>query len=124
MDNIIIESTKSTPKVIGDTQTGNLTLSGNLFPENSIIFFKPIYNWITDLSKQCNSFEIEFELNYISSSSVIQILKTMQLVEELNSDSNIKFIWKYEEDDEDIQKLGEEFNKLTKSPMDLISVDV
>ena len=124
MDNLIIESTKSTPKVIGDTQTGNLTLSGNLFPENSIIFFKPIYKWITDLSKQCNSFEIEFELNYISSSSVIQILKTMQLVEELNSDSNIKFIWKYEEDDEDIQKLGEEFNKLTKSPMDLISLDV
>ena len=124
MDNLIIESTKSTPKVIGDTQIGNLTLSGNLFPENSIIFFKPIYNWITDLSKQCNSFEVEFELNYISSSSVIQILKTMQLVEELNPDSEIKFIWKYEEDDEDIQKLGEEFNKLTKSPMDLISIDV
>ena len=124
MDNLIIESTKSTPKVIGDTQIGNLTLSGNLFPENSIIFFKPIYNWITDLSKQCNSFEVEFELNYISSSSVIQILKTMQLVEELNQDCKIKFIWKYEEDDEDIQKLGEEFNKLTKSPMDLISIDV
>ena len=124
MDNLIIESTKSTPKVTGDTQIGNLTLSGNLFPENSIIFFKPIYNWITDLSKQCNSFEVEFELNYISSSSVIQILKTMQLVEELNQDSKIKFIWKYEEDDEDIQKLGEEFNKLTKSPMDLISIDV
>ena len=124
MDNLIIESTKSTPKVIGDTQIGNLTLSGNLFPENSIIFFKPIYNWITDLSKQCNSFEVEFELNYISSSSVIQILKTMQLVEELNPDSEIKFIWKYEEDDEDIQKLCEEFNKLTKSPMDLISIDV
>jgi hypothetical protein len=124
MDNLIIESTKSTPKVIGDTQTGNLTLSGNLFPENSIIFFKPIYNWITELSKQCNSFKVEFELNYISSSSVIQILKTMQLFEESNPDGNIKFIWKYEEDDEDIQKLGEEFNKLTKSPMDLISLDV
>ena len=51
-------------------------------------------------------------------------IKTMQLVEELNQDSKIKFIWKYEEDDEDIQKLGEEFNKLTKSPMDLISIDV
>jgi hypothetical protein len=124
MENLTIENTKSTPKVIGNTETGNLTLSGNLFPENSIIFFKPIYSWITDLSKQNNSFEIEFELNYISSSSVIQILKTMQLVEELNSSGNIKFIWKYEVDDEDIQKLGEEFNKLTKSPMDLIAIDV
>ena len=109
MDNLIIESTKSTPKVIGDTQLGNLTLSGNLFPENSIIFFKPIYNWIKDFSKQCNSFEVEFELNYISSSSVIQILKTMQLVEELNPNSKIKFIWKYEEDDEDIQKLRNKY---------------
>ena len=55
MENLTIENTKSTPKVIGNTETGNLTLSGNLFPENSIIFFKPIYSWITDLSKQNNS---------------------------------------------------------------------
>lgn len=124
MDNLNIESTKSTPKVIGDAQKSNLIFSGNLFPENSIIFFKPIYNWIKDLSKHNNGFNLEFELNYISSSSVIQILKTMQLVEELYSVDKIKFIWKYEIDDEDIQKLGEEFNKLTKSSMDLISVDV
>ncbi|MDG2343633.1 MAG: SiaC family regulatory phosphoprotein [Flavobacteriales bacterium] len=124
MENLTIESTKSTPKVIGNAETGNLTLSGNLFPENSILFFKPIYTWISDLSKHSNVFNLEFELNYISSSSVIQILKTMQLIEELYSTDKTQFIWKYEIDDEDIQKLGEEFNKLTKSPMDLIAVDV
>ena len=124
MENLTLESTKSTPKVIGNAETGNLTLSGNLFPENSIIFFKPIYTWISDLSKHSNVFKLEFELNYISSSSVIQILKTMQLVEELYSKDKTQFIWKYEVDDEDIQKLGEEFNKLTKAPMDLIAIDV
>ena len=124
MENLTLESTKSTPKVIGNAETGNLTLSGNLFPENSIIFFKPIYTWISDLSKHSNVFNLEFELNYISSSSVIQILKTMQLVEELYSTDKTQFIWKYEVDDEDIQKLGEEFNKLTKAPMDLIAIDV
>ena len=123
MENLTIESTKSTPKVIGNAQTGNLTLSGNLFPENSIIFFKPIYSWITELSKKNDDFEIEFELNYISSSSVIQILKTMQLIEELYANEKIKFKWKYEIDDEDIQKLGEEFDKLTNSSMELIPVD-
>ncbi|MBM77836.1 MAG: hypothetical protein CL846_05085 [Crocinitomicaceae bacterium] len=123
MENLSIENTKSTPKVIGNTESCSLIMSGNLFPENSIIFFKPIYNWITELSKNRDQFELEFELNYISSSSVIQILKAMQLVEELYPTEKIKFKWKYEVDDEDIQKLGEEFEKLTKSSMDLIEVD-
>ena len=59
MENLTIESTKSTPKVIGNAQTGNLTLSGNLFPENSIIFFKPIYSWITELSKKNDLLKLE-----------------------------------------------------------------
>ena len=42
MENISIENTKSTPKVIGNTESCSLIMSGNLFPENSIIFFKPI----------------------------------------------------------------------------------
>ena len=36
----------------------------------------------------------------------------------------IEIKWKFEVDDEDIEKLGEEFNNLTKSEINLIPVEV
>ena len=38
--------------------------------------------------------------------------------------TTIEIKWKYEIDDEDIQKLGEEFSKLTKSKVELIALEI
>ena len=48
----------------------------------------------------------------------------MQKIEDLFPVENIEIKWKYEIDDEDIQKLGEEFSKLTKSKVELIPLEV
>ena len=124
MEKLNLESTKSTPKVIGDNIQGTLIITGNCFPENSLSFFNDINSWIDLLPKDLKFFNLECELNYIASSSIIHILKIMQKIETLFPIENISIKWKYEIDDEDIQKLGEEFDKLTKSSMELISVEV
>lgn len=123
MGNLHIEATKCTPEIIGKEE-GTLEIKGNCFPENSLTFFESINNWMNEISDNLDSFQMDCELNYIASSSVMHIFKLMQKAEERFPVEKIQIKWKYEIDDEDIQKLGEEFNNLTKSELELIPVDV
>lgn len=123
MENLHIEETKCTPFISGDVN-GALTIKGNCFPENSLNFFETINNWMDSLPSDLSSFVMDCELNYIASSSVMHIFKLMQKAEEHFPVDNIEIKWKFEVDDEDIEKLGEEFNNLTKSDIKLIPVEV
>ena len=120
MSNLNISPTKSTPSVNGVFENGVLEIKGNCFPENSILFFDEILNWMEQLSSDLPKFILNCELNYIASSSVMHFYKLMQKTEEIFRDDQIEITWKYEEDDEDIQNLGEEFKKLSKGKVDLI----
>lgn len=123
MENLHIEETKCTPFINGDVK-GALIIKGNCFPENSLTFFETINNWMDTLPNDLSLFEMDFELNYIASSSVMHIFKLMQKAEERFPVDKIEIQWKFEIDDEDIEKLGEEFNNLTKSEIKLIPVEV
>jgi len=123
MENLHIEETKCTPFINGDVK-GALIIKGNCFPENSLTFFETINNWMDTLPNDLSLFVMDFELNYIASSSVMHIFKLMQKAEERFPVDKIEIQWKFEIDDEDIEKLGEEFNNLTKSEIKLIPVEV
>ena len=123
MENLHIEETKCTPFINGDVK-GALIIKGNCFPENSLTFFETINNWMDALPNDLSSFVMDCELNYIASSSVMHIFKLMQKAEERFPVDKIEIKWKFEIDDEDIEKLGEEFNNLTKSEIQLIPVEV
>ena len=123
MENLHIEETKCTPFINGDLK-GALIIKGNCFPENSLTFFETINNWMDALPNDLSSFVMVCELNYIASSSVMHIFKLMQKAEERFPVDKIEIQWKFEIDDEDIEKLGEEFNNLTKSEIKLIPVEV
>jgi len=123
MENLQIEETKCTPLINADVN-GVLIIKGNCFPENSLTFFETINNWMDELPNDLSSFVMDCELNYIASSSVMHIFKLMQKAEERFPVDKIEIKWKFEIDDEDIEKLGEEFNNLTKSEIQLIPVEV
>ena len=123
MENLQIEETKCTQLINGDVK-GALIIKGNCFPENSLTFFETINNWMDALPNDLSSFVMDCELNYIASSSVMHIFKLMQKAEERFPVDKIEIKWKFEIDDEDIEKLGEEFNNLTKSEIKLIPVEV
>ena len=120
MIDLSISPTKSTPYVSGDFEKGTLQIKGNCFPENSILFFDEILNWMDSLPITLPKFTLNCQLNYIASSSVMHFYKLMQKTEELFSAEKIEITWKYEEEDEDIQNLGEEFKKLCKGNVNVI----
>jgi hypothetical protein len=47
----------------------------------------------------------------------------MQKTEELFSAERIEITWKYEEEDEDIQIIGEEFKMLSKGNVNVIAIE-
>lgn len=122
-DNLFIKEGKNTPKVSGNRNINELIFKGNSYPENVLQFYTPILNWIEELKKGNDEITIDCQFYYIASSSVIAFLKLLQKVESLYKKENIKFIWKYEEGDDDIKKIGQDYSTILDTPIEIIEVE-
>jgi hypothetical protein len=122
-NNLFIQEGKNTPKIIGNDNIGELTIEGNSYPENVIEFYSPIMSWIEEMSKSNDYIKVECQFYYIASSSVIAFLKLLQKVESLFNDDNIIFIWKYEEGDDDIRKIGQDYSTILDTDISIVEVE-
>ena len=120
---LFIEEGKNTPKIIGHIKDCTLSIEGNSYPENVLQFYNPILEWLEKASIKSDSIKLECQFYYISSSSVIAFLKLMQKIESLFNNENIKFIWKYEEGDDDIRKIGQDYTTILKTPIDIVEIE-
>ena len=109
---LLIEPGKNTPKISGDSARSILVIEGSSFPENIQKFYTPINEWFDSIAKKSSTVNIDCKFYYIASSSIIAILKTLQYAEKLFGASNISIKWRYEETDDDIRKIGEDFSHL------------
>ena len=121
--NLFIKEGKNTPKVSGNRNINELIFKGNSYPENVLQFYTPILNWIEELKKDNDEITIDCQFYYIASSSVIAFLKLLQKIESLYKKENIKFIWKYEEGDDDIKKIGQDYSTILDTPIEIIEVE-
>ena len=122
-NNLLIKEGKNTPKVIGNTNLSELIFKGNSYPENVLQFYTPIFNWIEELKNEKDEITVDCQFYYIASSSVIAFLKLLQKVESTFEKENIKFIWKYEEGDDDIKKIGQDYSTILNTPIEIIEVE-
>ncbi len=122
-NNLIIQEGKNTPKVIGNENIGELTIEGNSYPENVIQFYTPIMSWVENISETNDEIKVECQFYYIASSSVIAFLKLLQKIESLFNTKKITFIWKYEEGDDDIRKIGQDYSTILETPIDIVEVE-
>ena len=122
-NNLIIQEGKNTPKVIGNENIGELTIEGNSYPENVIQFYSPIMSWVEEMSKSNDFIKVECQFYYIASSSVIAFLKLLQKIESLFYEKKIIFIWKYEEGDDDIRKIGQDYSTILETPINIVEVE-
>ncbi len=117
-----IESTHKTPKVYLDPEEGVFEISGRSIPEDSVGFYKPILEWLDEYGKNPNEkTEFKFELEYFNTSSSKNILELLKRLEEIyEKGHDVKVIWYYDEDDEDMEETGEDYQALLKVPVELI----
>ncbi len=109
MESLSIIGTNSTPHVSFNI-TGRLSIEGRSLPENAELFFKPLQNWLINLSVDTVTFD--FNLEYFNSSSSKKILDLLKILDANNHVKSIQINWHYEEGDDDSLEAGQIFEEM------------
>jgi hypothetical protein len=118
MDNITLQPGPKTPHVLLDS-TGYIELKGKSIPENSVEFYKPVFDWLDAYAANPKpSTKVLVELEYFNTSSSKCILDIFRKLESLHKSgkSTVSIAWLYDEDDEDMMETGEDYQTIVKVP--------
>lgn len=125
MDNLNIEGTKQTPKIIFNSNTGILEISGRSIPENTFEFFNPVLTWLEEYASIApDDTIINVSLEYFNTSSskyILEIFKRLKSI--INDGKNVIVKWYYEEDDEEMMETGEDYQDVSGLEFEIIPIE-
>jgi hypothetical protein len=122
MSDIELTAAQSTPAVKTDAANGTLLMRGDSYPENSFEFFAPIVKWVGEyLESSDGPLHIELHLLYLNTSSVRAMMDIFDMLEDAHGDGRtVDVRWFYDEDNERIAELAEEFKEDCTFPFEII----
>lgn len=125
MNRLEITEGGNTPYIVFDPIASVFKIEGKSFPEDSKEFYRPVIEWLDNYKANLPaSFNLNFNLFYLSSSSVISVKQILlKLIEFQLKGANVIVTWNYDEDDDDIKKTGEDYMKITKLPFQFVIND-
>ncbi len=125
MKALLIQATIDSPYVNLDKDNNVFELKGKSLPENVNIFYQPIIDWFSEYFKDPNSETvINFKLDYLNTASSKALLSLFLVVEEaVKNGMNAKIRWYFEEDDEDMKDIGDEYADIIQIPFEIIQID-
>ena len=111
MENLNIEKTEYTPKIVLNAEEGLIEIKGDSFPENTYDFYKPVTEWLKKYfdSNAKDKTTINMEINYFNSSSSQLFFDLFDLFEEVSEDNNLVINWLYDEKNDSAEEAGEDF---------------
>jgi hypothetical protein len=118
-----IEQKLDTPYV--HLEKGLIEISGRLLPENVLIFFNPIDNWIIKYLDQPASFtQINLFLTYINSCSAKHLSDLLKALDNKYQEGyDMKITYTYEEGDETALEVGHDLESLLNIPFEYIQTE-
>jgi len=119
MDNILLEQSDNSPKVIMDKDRAFIEFKGKSYPENTFAFYRPITEWLKHYFKYCNdknkSIIMNFKLTYFNSATTQIIFEILDIIEDAEV-NNMEIYWFYDKENsnafEDYEDYSEEFPEL------------
>ena len=111
MDNLILKGTKTTPEVEMRFDQNFISMKGESYPENAVLFFGKLIEELRKYLAAPNAAKLRVEMNlkYLNSASTKMLYK---FVEELNSAArkgrSMELAWCFESDDSMLQEFGED----------------
>jgi len=125
MEKFTLTAGIKTPYINFDTD-GFLELSGKSIPENSAEFYLPVYEWLDAYAKEPkDKTVIKIQLEYFNTSSskcLLDIFRRLEAMEK-SGKSEVKVIWLYEEEDEDMMEAGDDYQTIVKLPFEIKKVE-
>ena len=114
MNNLKMPSTDRTPEIDFDFGNNHLILRGESYPEDAFSFYKPVFEVLDDYLVQLGtgSCRFDFEIIYFNSSSAKAIMTLFEKLDAAAADgASVTIVWHYDEEDDTMQELGEEFGE-------------
>jgi hypothetical protein len=114
MPNFKIAGTDRSPEVDFDFEGDTLRLKGESYPEDAAAFYGPIFAALDDYLARLGAgvCAFEFELIYFNSSSAKAIMSLLEKLDQAASEgASITINWHYDEEDDTMLELGEEFGE-------------
>ncbi|MBA2612326.1 MAG: DUF1987 domain-containing protein [Bacteroidetes bacterium] len=126
MDQYSIEGTQKNPTINFDLVKGELSISGNSIPENSVDFYKPLIAALDEyVASPKPTTTVTFNMRYFNTSSSKRILDIFKKLEVINRNgSAVTVNWVYEDDDDDMLEAGEDYQSVVDLNFTMVPVKV
>jgi hypothetical protein len=124
MRELKIEKTFNTP-LVNFKGTGQLFLEGKSIPENSLEFYKPLFDWIDGYGQypaQKTTINVNLEFfNTSTSKCLLTIFKGLEKIKKQGADVSVN--WYYSDDDENLLESGQDFAGVLNLGFNFIKVE-
>jgi hypothetical protein len=111
MPRLKIAGTERSPEVDFDFDTHRLRLRGESYPEDAATFYGPVFEALDDYLSEPRDCAFEVELVYFNSSSAKAIMSLLEKLDEAGRSGKVTINWYYDEEDDTMRELGEEFGE-------------
>lgn len=114
MAEINLEATERTPEIAFNFDSGTFMVRGESYPEDVTAFYGDLMTKLEDHLSNLSSGAVEFTFAfvYFNSSTAKVIMGLFDMLDEAAARGNeVSVIWEYEDDDDNMEELGEEFGE-------------
>jgi hypothetical protein len=134
MKGLNIQAKEKSPKVIFDPEKKIFEMEGNSRPENVREFYYPIIDtlrkYFENVSDKQNlesfnekPFNFTFKLDYFNSASAKFISDILVIIKDFTDEKlKIKVNWYFEDGDDDMKEVGEDFSEMISLPFNFIMI--
>ena len=108
-----IEATAKTPKIKVQPKKGIIHISGISIPEDPMAFYASFHEAVDQyILDPVENTIVEFKLEYFNTSTTLILRNFIKKLNKISSSTKLSVNWYFEEDDEDMEEVGEEFKIL------------
>lgn len=125
MNSLFIPPTEQTPGVHLSKSDNVFKIDGKSVPEQAEEFYAPVLSWFDEYINQPNEETVlEINLEFFNISSSKRLLFLLYKLNELHTASKlVRVKWMYNESDEDMFEVGQDYAYMVKIPFEFVSYD-
>ena|ERR1700741_5056040 len=118
------EQSPKTPLINFDPASGDFSISGKSIPENSVLYYKPLFEWLDAyINAPAAKTTLNIQLDYFNTSSskcIVDLFKRMEMISK-NGKGEAIINWMHNEQDDDMLEAGEDYRSIIKIPFNIVS---
>ncbi len=114
----------SSPAVNFDAKTGQLTMSGESYPENTFEFYAPVIGWLKEFVAGIDiPVVLTLELAYLNTGSVKCLMDIFDVLEDAWQEGRqVSVIWRYHQKNTRALETAEEFSEDLTLPFQIEAI--